>query len=155
MFECRAIRRWLCLAAFLAVAFSFSAASTYAEDGQVEINQVVALAGGITSSDTPLSAMLADIPPTFSTPEIRLTCPDEHKFDVVATLAARFREKYDVIDIDGVRIPYPDGWSLLRASNTQPVLVARFEALTRERLDEIREEMFSQLREFPFVELPD
>ena len=67
-----------------------------------------------------------------------MDCPDSIKFQVVEHLKDFFRSKYDMIDIDGVRIRFADGWGLIRASNTQPVLVLRFEALTRERLEEIR-----------------
>ena len=87
---------------------------------------------------TPVSAYLADWPPAFATPEIRLDCPDAVKFAVVEKAAEAFRAKYDTIDIDGVRVTFPDGWGLVRASNTQPVLVLRFEAQSEERLKEIR-----------------
>ena len=99
--------------------------------------------------------MLADVPPTFSTPEIRIDCPDGLKFTVVGEIARIFRGRHEVIDVDGVRVSYPDGWSLLRASNTQPVLVLRFEALTAERLEAIKDEMLSELRRYPGIGLPD
>ncbi|HOI75048.1 MAG TPA: phosphomannomutase/phosphoglucomutase [Syntrophales bacterium] len=92
----------------------------------------------VSSSETTLSALLADVPKTFTTPEIRVDCPDELKFRVVEEVKARFARTYKIIDIDGVRIPFPDGWGLIRASNTQPVLVLRFEAATEDRLREIR-----------------
>jgi len=85
-----------------------------------------------------LSELLADVPITFTTPEIRVPCPDQIKFQVVEEVKGYFAKIYPVIDIDGVRIPFDDGWGLLRASNTQPVLVLRFEAKTKERLAEIR-----------------
>lgn len=88
--------------------------------------------------ETPVSAYLADWPVTYNTPEIRADCPDSIKFDVVKRAQDYFREKYDIIDVDGVRITFPDGWALLRASNTQPVLVLRFEAESAPRLEEIR-----------------
>ena len=84
------------------------------------------------------SELLADVPRTFSTPEIRIDCPDDIKFDVVERVKERFAAEYDVIDIDGVRVRFDDGWGLVRASNTQPVLVLRFEAKTEERLNTIR-----------------
>ncbi|MEL7641140.1 MAG: phosphomannomutase/phosphoglucomutase [Solidesulfovibrio sp.] len=96
------------------------------------------LAEIVAASDVPLGEMLADWPATVNTPEIRLDCPDAIKFDVVKRAKAHFRERYEVIDVDGVRLTFPDGWGLLRASNTQPVLVLRFEAETPERLAEIR-----------------
>jgi len=86
----------------------------------------------------PLSSYLEDWPKTFNTPEIRKDCPDRIKFDVVKRAQDHFRKQYDIIDVDGVRITFPDGWGLLRASNTQPVLVLRFEAESRARLAEIR-----------------
>ncbi|MDQ7033074.1 MAG: phosphomannomutase/phosphoglucomutase [Desulfonauticus sp.] len=86
----------------------------------------------------PLSTYLSDWPKTFSTPEIRMECPEQIKFQVVARALEYFKQQYDVIDIDGVRITFPDGWGLLRASNTQPVLVLRFEAESESRLEEIR-----------------
>ncbi|MFP4307844.1 MAG: phosphomannomutase/phosphoglucomutase, partial [Desulfococcaceae bacterium] len=88
-----------------------------------------------------ISELLADVPVTFTTPEIRVDCPDEKKFDIVSRVTDYFRQKHDVIDIDGVRVLYPDGWGLVRASNTQPALVLRFEALTEPRLAEIRGEV--------------
>lgn len=87
---------------------------------------------------TPVSGLLADWPRTYNTPEIRRDCPDAVKFDVVRRAQEHFRKDYEVIDVDGVRIVFPDGWGLLRASNTQPVLVLRFEAESPERLAAIR-----------------
>jgi phosphomannomutase/phosphoglucomutase len=74
----------------------------------------------------------------FSTPEIRIECPDEKKFDVVKTLTAEFKKTHEVIDIDGARILFEHGWGLARASNTQPVIVMRFEADSEEHLNEIQ-----------------
>ncbi|MCD6586337.1 MAG: phosphomannomutase/phosphoglucomutase [Desulfobacteraceae bacterium] len=85
-----------------------------------------------------ISELLSDIPKTYNTPEIRVDCPDNIKFSVVDKVTEIFRKNYDVIDIDGVRIVFEDGWGLVRASNTQPALVLRFEALSKNRLDEIR-----------------
>lgn len=102
------------------------------------------------AEDTPqFSSLLADLPPLVSTPEIRVDCPDDQKFDIVKKAVADFKKEYEVIDIDGARIQFPDGWGLVRASNTQPVLVMRFEATTQKRLEEIRkiiEEKIQQLR---------
>ena len=75
-----------------------------------------------------LSPLLADLPKTFATPEIRVECPEDEKFDLVERAAVHFASKYPVNTIDGVRITFPKGWGLLRASNTQAVLVMRFEA---------------------------
>jgi phosphomannomutase/phosphoglucomutase len=85
-----------------------------------------------------VSELVADMPKTFTTPEIRVPCPEERKFLVAAAVTEHFRKGHEVIDIDGVRVVFPDGWGLVRASNTQPVLVLRFEALSEKRLDEIR-----------------
>jgi phosphomannomutase/phosphoglucomutase len=92
----------------------------------------------ISSTGKKLSDLMSDVPRTFTTPEIRVDCPDSMKFKTVETLKDHFKKDYNIIDIDGVRIPFGDGWGLIRSSNTQPVLVLRFEAMTRERLDEIR-----------------
>ena len=92
----------------------------------------------VAAGDEPLSAMLADLPRFVSTPEIRVPCEDERKFDVVRAVAERFKPTHEVIDIDGARVVFEKGWGLLRASNTQPVLVMRFEADDRESLDTIR-----------------
>ena len=90
--------------------------------------------------------LLADVPKFVSTPEIRVDCPDERKFALVDGAVKYFRSKYDVIDVDGVRVLFGDGWGLIRASNTQPVLVTRYEARTPERLAAIRGEMEAWLR---------
>lgn len=81
--------------------------------------------------------LLKGVPLSFSTPEIRVECPDETKFDIVEKVKAAFKG-YPVIDIDGVRVNFPDGWGLIRASNTQPALVLRFEAKRPEALQRIR-----------------
>jgi phosphomannomutase/phosphoglucomutase len=95
----------------------------------------------VADSGRRVSELLADVPRFASTPEIRVDCPDELKFSVVAQAIEHFRRTRDVIDVDGARVLFGDGWGLIRASNTQPVLVMRYEARTPERLDAIREEM--------------
>jgi phosphomannomutase/phosphoglucomutase len=85
-----------------------------------------------------LAALLSDLPRTSFTPEIRLDCPDAHKFEVVRKAADYFRSNYETVDIDGARVTFPGGWGLVRASNTQPALVMRFEARDDETLAEIR-----------------
>jgi len=85
-----------------------------------------------------IADLLSDVPKTYSTPEIRVECPDNKKFAVVKKVTEYFRKRYKVIDIDGVRVLFDDGWGLVRASNTQPVLVLRFEAMSEKRLTEIR-----------------
>jgi len=81
------------------------------------------------------------LPKTYATPELRVDCPDEKKFDVVQQAAADFKKKYPVFTLDGVRITFPEGWGLLRASNTQPVLVMRFEATSPKALAAYRAEV--------------
>jgi phosphomannomutase / phosphoglucomutase len=96
-----------------------------------------------------LSELLADVPQSHTTPEIRVECPDAEKFQLVDRLREEFRARYSIIDVDGVRIVFEDGWGLVRASNTQPALVLRFEARSKGRLDEIRtlvEEALERLR---------
>jgi len=95
----------------------------------------------LSESGKKLSELLADVPRTCTTPEIRVDCPDRIKFDVVQAARDHFRKTCEVIDIDGMRVPFGDGWGLLRASNTQPVLVLRFEAGTEARLQAIRGEI--------------
>jgi phosphomannomutase / phosphoglucomutase len=92
----------------------------------------------LSKIDKPLSALLADLPKTFSTPELRVPCPDETKFDVVERIAEFFAGDHEVITIDGARILFEHGWGLVRASNTQAILVLRFEADSDENLHEIR-----------------
>ena len=92
----------------------------------------------LSSTTEPLSALLDGLPPTVSTPEIRVDCADEIKFSVVPELTEEFKRTNEVIDIDGARIIFEHGWALVRASNTQPVLVLRFEADSEENLKEIR-----------------
>lgn len=93
------------------------------------------------------SELLTGLPKTFATPEIRIDCPDEIKFQVTEAVKKKLGEQNEVVDIDGVRVEYPDGWGLLRASNTQPALVLRFEAQTESRLAEIRGTVEKTLKE--------
>ena len=82
--------------------------------------------------------LLSDVPAVVATPEIRTACSDAIKFSVVERLVEEFKKEYKVIDVDGARILFDGGWGLVRASNTQPVLVLRFEARDEKRLNEIR-----------------
>ena len=79
---------------------------------------------------------------------MRLDCPDDKKFEVVRKAAEYFRAHYETIDIDGARVNFPGGWGLVRASNTQPALVLRFEAEDQKTLGEIRALFEGKLREF-------
>jgi phosphomannomutase/phosphoglucomutase len=101
----------------------------------------------IANSGQPLSALFADLPRTVSTPEIRIDCPDDRKFIIAERAKEYFRKHYDTIDIDGVRVQFPEGWGLIRASNTQPALVLRFEAQSAEKLTEYRALVESKLKE--------
>lgn len=101
----------------------------------------------LSATNGTLSDLLSDVPKTYSTPEIRLDCPDRRKFEIVAEITERFRRTHNVIDIDGARILFDDGWGLIRASNTQPALVLRFESLSENRLAEIQGQIESVLKE--------
>ncbi|TVP74983.1 MAG: phosphomannomutase/phosphoglucomutase [Gemmatimonadales bacterium] len=95
----------------------------------------------LASGDTPLSRRVAALPSYESTPEIRIEVTEEEKVQVVQAAREHFGRTHEVVDVDGARILFGDGWALLRSSNTQPVIVARFEARTEERLAEIRSEV--------------
>jgi len=98
-----------------------------------------------------LAALLSDLPKTSFTPEIRLDCPDDRKFEVVRKAADYFRRNYETVDIDGARVTFPGGWGLVRASNTQPALVMRFEARDEQTLTEIRSIFERKLKELGAV----
>ena len=100
----------------------------------------------VAASPEPLSATTAALPAYVSTPELRIEVPEEEKFDLVERAVAHFSARHDVVAVDGVRVLFGDGWGLVRASNTQPVIVARYEAKTAERLAEIRAAMEGWLR---------
>ena len=100
----------------------------------------------IADSGKTVRQLLADVPRFVSTPEIRVDCPDDKKFGIVKEAQKYFGAKYDVITVDGVRVLFGDGWGLIRASNTQPVLVMRFEARTKDQLERIQCEMQGWLR---------
>ncbi|MDQ6959439.1 MAG: phosphomannomutase/phosphoglucomutase, partial [Mariprofundaceae bacterium] len=93
----------------------------------------------VASQNAPLSHMFAGVPDSVTTPEIRVDCPDERKFDLVEEAKTHFSNLgYKIIDVDGMRLEFGDGWALLRASNTQPSLVLRFEAPNDSRMTEMR-----------------
>jgi len=92
----------------------------------------------LSKADHRIETLLSGIPPMAVTPEIRVDCPDDRKFAVAAAIAEAFKKTHDVIDIDGARVQLQGGWGLVRASNTQPALVLRFEATNQRRLEEIR-----------------
>jgi phosphomannomutase/phosphoglucomutase len=99
----------------------------------------------LTRDERSLQEHLSDVPLLTSTPEIRLDCPDEKKFDVVSRLVDEFKKHYKVIDVDGARVLFDGGWGLVRASNTQPVLVLRFEAVDEKRLQTIQQLFMDKL----------
>jgi phosphomannomutase / phosphoglucomutase len=101
----------------------------------------------VSSSSKPLSARVDEFPKYYSTPEMRVDVREEEKFDIVARAVADFKKRYEVIDVDGARVLFGDGWGLLRSSNTQPVLVLRYEARTAEGLKRIQDTMEGWLRE--------
>lgn len=100
----------------------------------------------LADSGKTVRQLLSDVPDFVSTPEIRVEVPEERKFGLVDQAVKHFRSKHDVIDVDGVRVLFGDGWGLIRASNTQPVLVARYEASSPQRLAAIQGEMEGWLR---------
>jgi phosphomannomutase / phosphoglucomutase len=95
----------------------------------------------VANSGKPLSYQLEGIPQMVSTPELRIDCPDDLKFQVVEKVGHIVRQRHRVVDVDGVRVPFDKGWGLVRASNTQPVLVMRFEAASKELLKKYQQEM--------------
>jgi phosphomannomutase/phosphoglucomutase len=109
----------------------------------------------LASGDETLAERMAAIPASISTPELRIESTDEEKFEIVESLRAHFREKYETNEIDGVRILFEKGWGLVRASNTQPVIVCRFEAEDQAALEAYRDEVYARLGAFPSVKLPD
>jgi phosphomannomutase/phosphoglucomutase len=95
----------------------------------------------ISQTGQKISELLADVPQTFATPEIRIDCADDKKAKVVERIKKHFQNNPGLIEIDGVRIPFEDGWALVRSSNTQPVIVLRFEASSASSLQRIRNEV--------------
>lgn len=95
----------------------------------------------LSRTDDSLSTLLSDLPETFTTPEIRVYASDQVKFQIVDQVRDRLAESYPIVDIDGVRATFPHGWALVRASNTQEVLVLRFEADSKQHLTSIRREV--------------
>jgi len=100
----------------------------------------------LSGSRVPLSEIISDFPPTVVTPEIRIQCDDDKKFKVVEEVKGYFKKHYEVIDVDGARVLFPNGWGLVRASNTQDVLVMRFESDTQENLESIRAHVEEQVQ---------
>jgi phosphomannomutase/phosphoglucomutase len=105
----------------------------------------------VAASGQKLSVLLSDLPQYYSTAETRVPCSDEAKFDVVGQFREKLQKAYKVIDIDGARVLFPDGWGLVRASNTQPVIVARCESRTPAGLNRITDKFKELLESFPEV----
>ncbi|MEA1925254.1 MAG: phosphomannomutase/phosphoglucomutase [Candidatus Altiarchaeota archaeon] len=103
----------------------------------------------LSKSGKTLAELVEGMPHYHSTPEIRLKCDEKEKFGIVEEMREKFREEYDVIDIDGVRVEFGDGWGLVRASNTEPAIILRFEAETNARLKEIKGIIVKELVKFP------
>jgi phosphomannomutase / phosphoglucomutase len=108
----------------------------------------------LSNTDASLSALLADVPRYPITPEIRVSCPDDRKFDIVAEVVRLFKHDHEVIDVDGARVLFGDGWGLIRASNTQPVLVLRAEAKDEAALERIKRTLTAALARYPEVDRP-
>ena len=109
----------------------------------------------LCDSGETLAERVSKIPTSVSTPEIRVACPDEEKFEIVENLKDHFKKLYETIEVDGARINFEKGWGLIRASNTQPVLVMRFEALDEPSLQAYRSEVYEEIKKYPAVSLPD
>jgi len=107
----------------------------------------------LSHSDKNISEMLSDVPKYYSTPEIRLPSTDKEKFEIVNKVLTYFNSKYEVLDVDGARIIFPNGWGLVRASNTGPEIIFRCEGNSPEALTEIKNIMFSYLKKIN-VSLP-
>lgn len=109
----------------------------------------------LAAEDKPVSAHWDDVPTTYSTPELKAPTPDAAKFRVVDEISRYFSSRYPTLNIDGVRVQFPQGWALVRASNTNPYLTLRFEAQTPAALEEMRSLVYARLAEHPEVTLPE
>ena len=105
----------------------------------------------LSATDETLSQLLSAIPFYQSTPEIRTECSEKDKFRIVKELKDYFKKKFETIEVDGIRILFEDGWALIRASNTQPIIVLRFEAKTKEKMEEIKKIVRDKLSTYPSV----
>jgi len=107
----------------------------------------------LSGEERPLSGLLNNLKPLYSTSLIELACPDHCKFDIVERVKKSLARHYNVITVDGVRVSLPHGWALIRASNTSESLTLRFEADSRHRLEEIQSIVYHRLEEFPFLNI--
>ena len=108
----------------------------------------------VARESKPVSAHFDSLPHLFATPELKAACPDDKKFAVVAALQRDFTQRYETVDIDGVRVIFPDGWGLVRASNTNPYLTLRVEAKSLPAMETMRRLVYDVLRRYPEVTLP-
>jgi phosphomannomutase/phosphoglucomutase len=108
----------------------------------------------LSYADASLSSLLADVPRYPITPEVRVACPDDRKFEIVAEVVRMFKRSHEVIDVDGARVLFGDGWGLVRASNTQPVLVLRAEAKDQTALERIKQSLTTALARYREVGRP-
>ena len=130
----------------------FFADDYYGYDDAIYVS--LRLAQLLSKNNKSLSELVAKVPNYYSTPEIRIECNnDEEKFIIADKAISYFSDKYDCITIDGVRIRFKDGWGLVRSSNTQPVIVCRFESVSKHRLDAIKKEILVKLSEFGEIKI--
>jgi len=108
----------------------------------------------VSRSPAPVSSHFDSLPHLYNTPELKAPCPDDRKFEVVHELVNEFRGRYPTIDIDGARILFPEGWGLVRASNTNPYLTLRFEGRSQAAVEAMKRELFTALGRYPFGALP-
>src|SRR5688572_21553735 len=105
-------------------------------------------------SPQPLSRLFDSVPHLHATPELKAPCPDGEKFRVIEEITRELKQRYEVIDIDGARVTFPNGWGLVRASNTNPYLTLRFEGRTLQDIEDMKSVIYGALRRYPFVTLP-
>src|SRR5262245_2599169 len=123
------------------------------DDGILAACKILAIAA---RANQPLSRLFDSVPHLHATPELKALCPDDRKFRVIEELAGELRQRYETIDIDGARVPFPGGgWGLVRASNTNPYLTLRFEARTERAIEEMKRVIYGALERYPFVTLPE
>ena len=109
----------------------------------------------LSNSNLSLSKMLATIPKYYATPELRLECEESKKTETVAKIVKSFKERFNVLDIDGARVLFENGWCLVRQSNTEPVLIARAEGKTPEDLEQIKKILKEEVLKYPEIKLGD
>ena len=110
----------------------------------------------LSKQNIKLSDLVEQLPKYFSTPEMRIECiSDKEKFRINDEISEFFKNNYDCLDIDGVRITFPNGWGLVRASNTQPVLVCRFEGESEEKMNEIKDLVLKKLINIGDIKIPE